>query len=63
MRNLTNSQKWVIVSFIAAAAIMATTLFLQGDVRTFAFIIIGLFVAGYAVLSGDKTKKKNATSK
>lgn len=59
MRNLTNSQKWVIVSFIAAAALMATTLFLQGNDRTFSYMIIGLFVAGYAVLTGGKRKNQN----
>lgn len=60
MNILTSSQKWVMVAFIATALIMATTFFLEGDGRTFAYILISLLVAGYAVLTGNDEKAKRS---
>jgi hypothetical protein len=59
MRNLTNSQKWIIVAFTATALTLAITFFLEGDVRTFAYVVVGLFIAGFAILSGNQ-KSKNS---
>jgi hypothetical protein len=60
MNNLTNSQKWVIVAFIATALTLGATFFLEGDVRTFAYIVISLLVAGFAVLGRDDKAKRNS---
>jgi hypothetical protein len=60
MSNLNDSQKWALVAFVAGALMIANTFFLQGDVRTFGYIIISLGVAAYAVItSGGDEKKKN----
>jgi hypothetical protein len=55
--NLTSSQKWVLVAFIASILSLGTTFFLQGDVRIFAYIIISMGVAAYAILGKDKSRK------
>lgn len=60
MKNLTSSQKWVIVAFIASACNVLTTFFLEGDIRTFAYILISLGVALYAVLGKDKSEKSKS---
>ncbi len=54
MQNLTASQRWVIVAFVAVILMLATTFFLQGDVRTFAYVVISMGVALYAILSSKK---------
>lgn len=59
MSNLTRSQKWALGSFVAVAAMMVVTFFMEGDVKTFGYIIISLAFAAFAVLmSGDKEKNK-----
>jgi hypothetical protein len=58
MSNLTGSQKWVIVAFIASALSIAATFFLEGDVRVFAYIIISMGVALYAILGSNSRKSK-----
>jgi hypothetical protein len=57
MNNLTYGQKWVLVAFTAAILTTATTFFLDGDVRTFAYIVISMGVAAYAVLAGKPAEK------
>lgn len=56
--NLSASQRWLVVAFIAAILLLATTFFLQGDVRTFAYILISMGVAAYAILSQRETDTK-----
>jgi hypothetical protein len=61
MRNLTDSQKWALVAFAVAASTAAITFFLQAEVRTFAYMLVGLGVAAFAVLQGgreDDEKRK-----
>ncbi|HLU12121.1 MAG TPA: hypothetical protein VK003_20765 [Oceanobacillus sp.] len=58
MSNLTNGQKWVIVAFAAAILSIGATFFLEGEVRTFAYIIISMGVGLYAVLSSSSRKTK-----
>lgn len=62
MSNLSNSQKWVIVAFTATALTAAVTLFLSDDVRTFGYILIGLLVAGFAVLNNNDQEGKRKNS-
>jgi hypothetical protein len=59
MANLSRGQIWVLASFVASAAMMATTFFLKGDVQIFAYAIIGLFFAAFAVLMSGKRAKEN----
>ncbi len=59
MNNLTSTQQWIIVAFIASAAFLAVTLFLQGDIQVFAYVIVSLFVAGFAILR-ETNKSKNS---
>jgi hypothetical protein len=67
MNNLSSGQKWALVAFATSATLLATTLFLQDNVRTFAFFMIGLAVAAYAVISSrdedDKPKDSTGTEK
>ena len=62
MSNLTSSQKWVIVAFAASILSIAATFFLEGDVRTFAYIIISMGVALYAVLGNSLSRKSKQDS-
>jgi hypothetical protein len=57
MNNLTYGQKWAIVAIIASLLITATTFFLDGDVRTFAYIAISMAVAAYAILGRNQSEK------
>ena len=61
MNNLTYGQKWALVAIIASTLITATTFFLDGDVRTFAYIVISMGVAAYAIL-GRKPAEKSKDS-
>lgn len=58
MSNLTSGQKWVLVAFAAAILSIGATFFLEGEVRTFAYIIISMGVALYAVLGSSSRKTK-----
>lgn len=58
MNNLTNSQKWLVVAFTATALTLGITFFLDGDVRTFAYVVVGLLVAGFAIINGDQEEKR-----
>lgn len=58
MSNLTHSQKWLIVAFTAAALTLGITFFLEGDVRTFAYFVVGLLVAGFAIIGGEQEEKR-----
>jgi hypothetical protein len=57
MSNLTSGQKWVIVAFVASLLTLATTFFLPGEIKTFAYIVISMGVAAYAVLGKEKSSK------
>lgn len=59
--NLSSGQRWVVVSFIAALLFLATTFFLQDNIRTFAYIVISMGVALYAILGKQDlgAKRKN----
>lgn len=59
MKNLTNSQKWVLVAFAACILGLATTFFLQGNVQVFAYIVISMGVAAYAIL-GNRSQKSES---
>lgn len=59
MKNLTHSQIWLLACFISVAAVLATTWFLQGTVQTFAFIIISMVFAFFAVTMSVRQKSKN----
>jgi len=52
----------VIVSFIAAILLLGTTFFLEGDVRTFAYVVISMGVGLYAVLSQRDNSEKGKRS-
>lgn len=58
MKQLTASQRWVIVAFVAALLLLATTYFLEGDVRTFAYVAISMGVGLYAVLTSKPAPSK-----
>lgn len=62
MSSLSASQRWVIVSFIAAILLLGTTFFLEGDVRTFAYVVISMGVGLYAVLSQRDNSEKGKRS-
>jgi hypothetical protein len=62
MSNLTNSQKWVIVAFTASLLSIAATFFLEGNVQTFAYIVIGMGVALYAVIGNNQSRKSKHDS-
>ncbi|MEZ4671070.1 MAG: hypothetical protein R3E39_24460 [Anaerolineae bacterium] len=59
MNNLTRSQTWLLGCFIAVAAFIGTSLFLQGTVQTFAYIIISMAFAFFAVTMSARQKSKN----
>ncbi|GAB4523219.1 MAG: hypothetical protein OHK0046_36630 [Anaerolineae bacterium] len=58
MTNLTLSQMWAIVSIMAAVAFIGTAMFLDGDVQTFAFVVISMLVAGFAVVTSNNKEKR-----
>ena len=60
MSNLSRGQIWVLASFVASAAMLATTFFLKGDVQTFAYAIIGLIFAGFAIIMSGKRAKESS---
>ncbi|HUN06167.1 MAG TPA: hypothetical protein PLQ56_06180 [Aggregatilineales bacterium] len=59
MSNLTQTQMWLLGCFIAVAAIIGTSMFLQGTVQTFAYIVISMAFAFFAVTMSARQKKKN----
>lgn len=58
MDNLSNSQKWVLVAFVATGLTAGVTFFLEGDTQTFGYVIVGLLVAGFAVINSGEGKAK-----
>jgi len=61
MKNLTSSQRWVIVAFAASAMFAITTFLLEGNVQIVAYMLVGLAVAGYAIISSSERKENDAS--
>lgn len=59
MSNLSRSQKIVLGSFVTMLVMLFVTFFLEGDVKTFGYVLASTAFAGYIIiLSGDKEKNK-----
>lgn len=59
MSNLSRSQKIVLGSFVTMLVMLFVTFFLEGDVKTFGYVLASTGFAAYIIiLSGDKEKNK-----
>lgn len=58
--NLTNDQRWLFAAFAFVIASLFITFFLSGQVQVFAYIVIAMLFAGFAILmSSNEDSKKN----
>lgn len=54
---LTKSMQWLIAAFAFSAASLFITFFLEGDVRTFGYVVIGMIFALFAIYQGQPQEK------
>lgn len=56
---LTKGQQWALAAFVTTIITMANGFFLEGQVQTFAYIVISVCFAAFAVLMSSGKKQKN----
>lgn len=54
MTNLSTSQRWAVVAIAAAICFMAVTLFLEGSIQIFGYVVVSALVAIYAVVTSNR---------
>ncbi len=61
MANLTRNQIFLLGCFTASALVVANTFFMEGDVKTFGYVLISMVFAGFTVIvhGGDKSKRES----
>lgn len=55
---LTKSTQWLIAAFAFSAASLFITFFLEGNVRVFGYVVIGMVFALFAIIQGQQEKAK-----